>query len=410
MVDAGYLSQRRAKSVKRTPIRHTKSATPTAAHGYFVDWVEAQMPLLVGRIDGGIIVETTLDPKMQARAVTVIKRALTKHGEKRSVGQGALIAFAPDGAIRAMVGGRSYKTSQYNRAVQARRQPGSAFKPVVFLAALESGLRPESTFRDAPIEIDGWRPRNFDEKFVGTVTIEHALAQSINTVAVRVAKRVGPEKIIATARRLGITTELSPDLSLALGASEVSLFELTAAYLPFSNGGFGVYPYGIKRIRTNDGKTLYNRSGDTLGEVIDLHRVGWMNRMLAAVVRDGTGRRAHLNGHEVAGKTGTSQDYRDGWFIGYSKDFVAGVWLGNDDNKPTRRVTGGQLPATIWRDFAASVLSSKATHASPKETTVTPPAARNTGSLLDKIANFLSKKPPHLRPTSERPSWDDDNE
>jgi len=409
MVEAGYLPRRRAEAAKKTRPRLTKSATPALIHGYFVDWVEAQIPLFVGRVDGGIVVETTFDPKMQASARSALERALAKHGKKRAVGQGALIAFGSDGAVRAMVGGRSYKTSQYNRAVQARRQPGSAFKPIVFLAALESGLRPESTFRDAPLEIDGWRPRNFDGTFVGPVTVEYALAKSINTVAVKIAKHVGPKKIIATARRLGITSKLTPDLSLALGASEVSLFEMTAAYLPFANGGLGVFPYGIKSIHTRNGKKLYDRIGDTLGQVVDLHRVGWMNRMLTTAVREGTGRRARVKGREVAGKTGTSQDYRDGWFIGYSADLVAGVWLGNDDNKPTNLVTGGQLPATIWQNFATRASRGQTVRALPKELSVAPRPTREPESLLDKIANFLSARGHTSITEPKRSSWDYDN-
>lgn len=410
MVEAGYLSRRRAAVAKRIRIRLAKSATPTSAHGYFVDWVVAQIPLFVGRLDNGIVVETTFDPKMQTTASSVLEQALAKHGKKRAVGQGALIAFALDGAIRAMVGGRSYKTSQYNRAVQARRQPGSAFKPIVFLAALETGLKPESTFHDAPLEIDGWRPRNFDGNFAGRVTVQKALAKSINTIAVKVAKYVGPKKIIATARRLGITAKLTPDLSLALGASEVSLFEMTAAYLPFANGGFGVFPYGIKRIHTRDGKTLYERTGDTLGQVIDERHVSWMDQMLTTAVRNGTGHRARIKGREIAGKTGTSQDYRDGWFIGYTADLVAGVWLGNDNNKSTKLVTGGQLPATIWQNFAERAYSGQIAHRLPKKTSTRPHSARETKSFLDKVADFLSTR--ELTGTLDpgRPSWDYDGE
>ncbi|MEE2687919.1 MAG: PBP1A family penicillin-binding protein [Pseudomonadota bacterium] len=410
MVAAGYLSRRQAEAAKRTPIRLAKPVTQTSAEGYFIDWVVTQIPFFVGRIDGDIIVETTLDPKMQTSAEVALNQALARHGKKRSVGQGALIAFAPDGAIRAMIGGRSYKTSQYNRAVQARRQPGSAFKPIVFLAGLEGGLRPESKFRDAPVEIDGWRPRNFDGKFTGLVTVEHALAKSINTVAVKVAKEAGPKKIIATARRLGITADLSPDLSLALGASEVSLFEMTAAYLPFANGGFGVFPYGIKRIRTTDGRSLFVRTGDTLGQVIDSRHVGWMNRMLIAAVRHGSGHRARLKDREVAGKTGTSQGYRDGWFIGYSANFVAGVWLGNDDNKPTKSVTGGQLPASIWQDFATRSSSRQTARRLPKEMTVAPYTARKSRSFLETVKSFFHKHVSSPKLDSERPPWREKNE
>ncbi|OUX26543.1 MAG: hypothetical protein CBE16_09765, partial [Rhodospirillaceae bacterium TMED256] len=321
MVEAGFLKERQATAAKRAPARLAKSAVSSGdGNGYFVDWIETQIPLFVGRVDAGLIVETTLDLATQGFAESSLVQTLKRHGKSRAVSQGAVIAFAPDGAVQAMVGGRSYKLSQFNRALQARRQPGSAFKAIVYLAGLEEGLRPNSTYKDAPINIDGWRPKNFDGKYAGKVTIERALAKSINTVAVKVAKRVGPKKIIATARRLGITAPLSADLSLALGTSEVSLFEMSAAYIPLANGGTGVFPYGIARIRTTDGQVLYQRSANSLGRLIESQHVGQMNRMLSAAVTDGTGRRARLKSREVAGKTGTSQDYRDGWFIGYSAD------------------------------------------------------------------------------------------
>lgn len=395
MVEAGYLDKRAAAAAKRRPVRLAKSAkSATSSGGYFVDWIETQIPLFVGRVDDGIIVETTLDPKTQTLAQSALSQQLKRHGKSRAVSQGAVIAFAPDGAIQAMVGGRSYKASQYNRALRARRQPGSAFKTVVYLAGLEAGLKPNSIFKDRPVNIDGWRPRNFDGKYAGNVTLERALAKSINTVAVRVAKQVGPEKIIATARRLGITAPLSADLSLALGASEVSLFEMAAAYIPLANGGTGVFPYGIKRIRSTRGQVLYERSGDSLGRVIEARQVGQMNQMLAAAVTDGTGRRARLKDRQVAGKTGTSQDYRDGWFIGYSADMVAGVWIGNDNNSPTKRVTGGQMPASIWRDLVSRSNAGRTARALPRGEEATPGGSSETASvksLLSEISRFFSQ-------------------
>ena len=394
MVEAGFLKERQATAAKRAPARLAKSAVSSGGgNGYFVDWIETQIPLFVGRVDAGLIVETTLDPTTQGFAESSLVQTLKRHGKSRAVSQGAVIAFAPDGAVQAMVGGRSYKLSQFNRALQARRQPGSAFKAIVYLAGLEDGLRPNSTYKDAPINIDGWRPKNFGGKYAGKVTIERALAKSINTVAVQVAKRVGPKKIIATARRLGITAPLSADLSLALGTSEVSLFEMSAAYIPLANGGTGVFPYGIARIRTTDGQVLYQRSGSSLGRLIESRQVGQMNRMLYAAVTDGTGRRARLKGREVAGKTGTSQDYRDGWFIGYHSDMVAGVWVGNDNNKPTKRVTGGQLPATIWQKFVSRVNTGQTARALPRGNTEieesSPPTA-SMGTLLNEISSFFS--------------------
>jgi penicillin-binding protein 1A len=399
MVEAGFLEEWQAATAKRAPARLSQSAVSSGSgNRYFVDWIETQIPLFVGRVDAGIIVETTLDPAAQGFAEGALVRTLKRHGKSRAVSQGAVIAFAPDGAVQAMVGGRSYKASQFNRALQARRQPGSAFKTIVYLAGLEAGLQPNSTFKDAPINFDGWRPKNFDDKYAGTVTIERALAKSINTVAVRVAKRVSPKKIIATARRLGITAPLSNNLTLALGTSEVSLFEMSAAYIPLANGGTGVFPYGISRIRTIDGQVLYQRTGNSLGRLIEPKHVGQMNRMLSAAVTDGTGRRARLKGRDVAGKTGTSQNYRDGWFIGYSADMVAGVWVGNDNNKPTRQVTGGQLPATIWRDFVSQSNTGQTARALPRDDTqtekkISSPTTRMK-TLLNEISSFFSEGRP----------------
>lgn len=398
MVEAGYLTAAKATRAKRVPVRLATSAKSSSiAGGYFIDWIETQIPLFVGRVDSGIIVETTLDPAAQGFAEAALSQTLARYGKSRRVNQGAIIAFAPDGAVRTMVGGRSYKASQYNRAIQARRQPGSAFKTIVYLAGLENGLRPKSTFVDGPVNIDGWRPKNFDGKYTGKVTLQHALSKSINTVAVKVAKRVGPASIIATARRLGVTSKLAPDLSLALGASEVSLFELSAAYLPFANGGDGVFPYGIRRIRNSNGTILYERSGSSLGRVVSPQHVGAMNRMLTAAVTHGTGRKAGLKGRAVAGKTGTSQDYRDGWFIGYTADLVAGVWVGNDNDSPTKRVTGGQLPSDIWRQFVSRSSAGTTARALPsgvEKSKSTAAAGDGMRKLLNDISELFSKSKP----------------
>ena len=351
MVEAGYLLPSAAERVKRSPTKLTKTGLRSKSFGYFVDWIETQIPLFIGRVDDGIVVETTLDPLIQQSAETALSKTLTQNRKTRRVNQGALIAFDKVGSIRAMVGGHSYRKSQFNRTIQARRQPGSAFKTVVYLAALEAGLSRHQKFKDGPININGWQPKNFDGKYAGYVTMETALARSINTVAVRIAELLGTERIIKTARRLGITSSLSSDLSIALGTSSVSLFEITAAYLPFANGGTGVYPFGIQRIKSKAGKIIYERSASSLGSIVESRHVEQMNKMLTTAVTKGTGRKAQVKNYTVAGKTGTSQDYRDSWFIGYTEDLVAGIWLGNDDNSPTKRVTGGLLPADMWQRF-----------------------------------------------------------
>ena len=293
---------------------------------------------------------TTLDPRLQALAENAIGDILARTGARYRVGQGALVAMTRDGAVRAMVGGRDYGRSQFNRATQAQRQPGSAFKPFVYLAGLEAGMHPQDRVVDAPIRIGNWQPRNYSDRYQGEMTLAAALAQSVNTVAAQVAQRAGIARVIATANRLGIASDLAPDASLALGTNEVNLLELIAAYAPFANGGYGVIPYGISDIRDGAGKILYRRAGTGPGCVIAPELAAAMNEMLAGVINYGTGRSASL-GRPAAGKTGTTQDYRDAWFIGYTSDLVAGVWLGNDDNTPMNQVTGGTLPAALWRNF-----------------------------------------------------------
>jgi penicillin-binding protein 1A len=249
-----------------------------------------------------------------------------------------------------MVGGSDYARTQFNRATQALRQPGSAFKPVVYLTAMEQGLKPDDRFMDGPVTIGGWSPKNYDGGFKGMVTLREALAQSINTVAAQLVERVGPQRVVAAARRLGITSDIKPDASLALGTYEVTPIELTAAYAALANGGDGVLAYGIREIRDPQGNVLYKRAGSGPGRVTDGRNVAALDDMMGQGILTGTGKAARLD-RPAAGKTGTTQDYRDAWFLGYTADLVAGVWLGNDDNKPMNRVTGGGIPARLWRDF-----------------------------------------------------------
>jgi penicillin-binding protein 1A len=349
MVAAGYIDEKQAVAARRAPARLAPQSS-TASSQYFVDWVEERLPGLVGSRDDDIIVRSTFDPALQRAAESALERTLDKNGKARDVEQGAVVVMAPDGAVRAMVGGRSYSGSQFNRAVQAQRQPGSAFKPFVYLAALEAGLGPDTVMRDSPVTVEGWQPGNFSNKYLGDITLRDALAESVNTVTVKVAERIGRGKVIETAKRLGVTSPIAPHPSLSLGVSEVNLLELASSYAPFANGGVAVLPFGITEVLTRNGEILFRRGGSAVGRVIDVGTLRRMNGMMRAVVTDGTGRAAALPDREVAGKTGTSQNYRDAWFIGYSADYVTGVWLGNDDDTPTRRVTGGQLPAALWKD------------------------------------------------------------
>ena len=348
MVAAGFITEAEARAARAHPARFAPA--PAAGRGarYFADWVVDQLAGFVGNLDRDLVVRTTLDTRLQGRAQARVAALLGGPGKAAGVTQAAVVVLSPNGAVRAMVGGRDYAASQFNRATQALRQPGSAFKLFVYLAALEAGLTPDQPMADAPVTIAGWSPRNYDGKHLGEMTLTRALALSRNTVAVRVAARAGLSRVIAAARRLGITTPLESDLSLALGAGEVTLIELTAAYGALANDGIGVWAHAITEVRGADGAVLYRRAGSGPGRVVGRAQVADMNRMLAEVIASGTGKAARL-ARPAAGKTGTSQDFRDAWFVGYSADLVAGVWLGNDDETPMARVTGGGLPAKLWR-------------------------------------------------------------
>lgn len=343
MVAAGYLRDADAEKACVQKVNYVASARGAGAR-YFVDWVFGQVPDFV-TISQDIIVETTFDPSLQRLAEQALVRTLDADP---MVSQGAIVVMSPTGAVYAMVGGRSYAASQFNRATQARRQPGSAFKPVVYLAGLEAGLRPETVLDDAPIEISDWSPGNFSNTYAGPVRLDDALARSLNTVAVRVAERVGWNKIAKTARRLGITTQMASHPSIALGSAEVSLIDMTAVYAVFANGGNGVWPYAIEAVTTRDGKTIYHRTGGGPGRVVAPAHVVDMSRMLTRVINTGTGQEARLD-RPAAGKTGTSQQHRDGWFVGYTAHTVAGVWMGNDNGSSAGKLTGGGAPATVWR-------------------------------------------------------------
>ena len=320
---------------------------------YVADWVVDVVNDLLGHFEEDIVVRTTIDQSLQIFAEDALGRELEQKGAKANVSQGALVSMTPDGAVRALIGGRSYADSQFNRAVTARRQPGSAFKAFVFLTALEHGLTPDTVREDGPINVGGWKPENYEHGYMGPVTLTRALALSLNTVSVRLTLEMTPQAVVRTAYRLGIASKLEPNASIALGTSEVSPLELTGAYATFANGGNAVMPHVIDSI-TAGGKLLYAHPQGQLGRVVDPHYVGMMNGMMTETLAIGTARKASLPGWPAAGKTGTSQDFRDAWFIGYTAHLVTGVWLGNDDNSPTKHVTGGSLPAEIWSDFMRS--------------------------------------------------------
>ena len=350
MTELGFVTETMAKSALAQPAHAIKTAG-TGSPNYVADWIMDVLDDLVGRVEQDLVVETSIDPTLQAAAEKALTDELALKGQKLDVAQGALVAITPEGAVRAMVGGRNYAESQFNRAVAAKRQPGSAFKPFVYLTALERGLTPETVREDKPVALKGWKPENYSREYHGPVTLTQALALSLNTVAVRLTLEVGPRAVAKTAYRLGIASKLDANPSLALGTSEVSLIELTCAYAPFANSGNATMPYVVARVRTRAGKILFTHAPQKLGRIIEPRHIAMMNAMMRETLVSGTAQRAQLPGWAAAGKTGTSQDFRDAWFVGYTGHLVTGVWLGNDDSSPTKKATGGALPVDIWSRF-----------------------------------------------------------
>lgn len=336
-----------AKAHPATPVLHEG----TESANYFADFVMDQLAKLNVPLDKDLIVRTTIDTKLQTLAQKNLTTVLNRDGKSRGVTQGALVAMEPDGAVRSLVGGKDYNASNFNRAYQARRQPGSSFKPFVYLAALEAGLTPDTERDDAPYENRGWSPENYDGNYLGSITLRDALARSVNTVAVRVADEVGRTSIIRVAQRLGISSPLEPNRSLPLGTSEVTLYEMVRSFAAFANNGNKTDPYVILDVRTTDGTMLYEHPSTPATPVIAPQQLAEMNQMLFEVTQTGTGKRADLSPRPAAAKTGTSQDWRDAWFIGYTADLVTGVWVGNDDNSAMAKVVGGSIPATIWKAY-----------------------------------------------------------
>jgi len=350
MNEEGYITGDEAKNALAAPAKVVRRYT-TASENYAADWVMDVLPHFIGSIETDIVVDTTIDPKMQRAAEQALRSALKENREKYGVSQGAVVTLDTAGAVKALVGGADYSKSQFNRAAYAKRQPGSSFKPFVYLAALENGLSPQTIRQDQPVRFGNWSPQNYSKDYYGPVTLTRALSLSLNTVAAQLTYEVGAGTVADTAKRLGVTSEMKNNLSIALGTSEVTPLEIAGAYVPFSNGGYGVLPHVIRRIKTVDGKTLYSRSGDGRGRVIDRRLVGEMNMMMSETLVTGTGRKARLeSGRPAGGKTGTSQDFRDAWFIGYTGNLTTAVWFGNDDNSPTRKASGGGLPATVWKE------------------------------------------------------------
>ena len=356
MVAAGQLSEEEAQAISEASAPSVAAETKSQIGQYFADWVIDQVSSYVGAADQDLVVQTTLDPKLQRAAEATLNKVLAERGPQMKASQGALVAMRPDGAVVALVGGTDYRATQFNRATQALRQPGSAFKAFVFLTAFENGFTPTQNFVDGPIRIGNWSPGNYQDKFYGKVTLREAFARSLNSVAIQISEKVGRKRVVETALRLGITEPLDSTPAVALGVSETTLLEMTGAYATFANLGNGVWPRGIDRITARDGTVVYERLGSGPGEVASGQAVNKMLDVMQATVEWGTAKKAKQD-RPVYGKTGTSQSFRDAWFIGLSRDLVAGIWVGNDDNAPMDKVTGGTLPVAIWHDFMAQALA-----------------------------------------------------
>ena len=347
MVKADFITEEQRQNALKMKLGPEKSYKVEGAR-HFADWVYQDVNDYIGERDNDIYVATTLDQDIQQKAEKILHDSL-KAWAARDVTQGAIVVLDKQGAIKAMVGGVNYEKSQFNRAIQALRQPGSSFKPFVYLTALENGFYPDDVVNDSPINIRGWKPENYDKKYHGEVTLTEALKDSLNLATINLANAVGRDKIIKTARRMGISTPMENTPALALGAFEVKVLDMAVAYASIANGGYEVWPYAIQEIYTKDGYQLYMREQDEPNQILDEDAVEDLTQMLEEVLDSGTGKRAKLP-FFAAGKTGTTQDYRDAWFVGFTDDYVAAVWVGNDDNSPMKGITGGTLPAQIWKE------------------------------------------------------------
>jgi penicillin-binding protein 1A len=351
MAKNGFITEQEASAANPAAIRIQQTTSNNSVR-YFTDWALPQLDTLIDQTTEPIDVWTTLDPNMQAAADRAI-RANAPDGA-----QGALVAIDRDGAVRAMVGGKDYVSSIYNRATQAERQPGSSFKLFVYLTALESGMKPTDTIVDEPVTIDGWTPRNAERENLGPVSLREAFSRSINTVSAKIGAQVGFSTIADMARRFGITTQISTYPSMVLGSSDVRLIEMTRAFASIENKGVAVTPYGIRRVVTADGRMLYNHDADEQRVLVAPWVAAEMTDLLQSAVLSGTGRAAQI-GRPVAGKTGTTTSNKDGWFIGFSSGLTTGVWMGRDDAKPVPGLQGGTAPARAFHDFMSVAVANR---------------------------------------------------
>ncbi len=351
MVDAGFIEQKELDQLKKFPPSPRRKPSSGDTVRYFTDYIVSQLEDLIGTVEQDVIVYTTLDKDIQKASEQAITKGILKYGTSNKVTQGAAVILRLDGGIVAMVGGRDYEMSEYNRVTHALRSPGSSFKPFVYMAALEAGLTPDSLVIDEPRSYGRYTPQNYGNEYYGEVTLAQAFGRSLNTVAVELLYQIGPEAAISVARRLGITADLEPNLSLALGSNGVPMLQMASAYAGLARGGIAVEPFSILKVTDSEGKVLYERpTHTTLRQVMSRHQVSQLTYMMRGVVEWGTGVAAR-GPYAAAGKTGTSQDFRDAWFDGFTDTYAGIVWFGNDDNSPMRRMTGGSIAAPAWREI-----------------------------------------------------------
>jgi len=406
MVDDGVITEAQADEARAHPAEIIDRAS-TDARNYYLD-AAADEATKLATINGvapnaDMVVHTTLEPKVQEAARLAALRTINKYARKDRVSEAAVVVMKLDGAVSAMIGGVDYRDSVFNRATQAHRQPGSAFKPFVYLTALESGISPWDTRDDVAVDINGYKPTNFGGESYGTLTLADALAHSVNTITVNLEQEVGVRKVVDAAKRVGITSPLEANASLALGTNEVTPIELTAAYAAFANGGYRVYPYMVTEVDIS-GKPVYVRGAPQPQRVIDAGVDRDLTAMLYGVITHGTGGYASLHGREAAGKTGTTQDSHDAWFVGFTTDYVAAAWVGNDDSSPTRGITGGTLPAYIWRDTMLAAEQGKPIR--PLDKSVQPPPEDQqlmaSGATWDAGDDEALGRPPNLPPEEQQ--------
>jgi penicillin-binding protein 1A len=367
--------------------------------GFVADWVAEAAPMLTGETDRNLIIETTIDAGLQLAARTAVENVMRTKGRTARASEAAVLLLSPDGAIRVMIGGRNHAESQFNRAVRAMRQPGSAFKPFIYLAAIESGFTPDTQIEDSPLELDGWKPANFGGEYRGKISLRAALTHSSNMAAVRLTQSVGTERVVEVANRLGVLSAKNVGPTLALGTSETSLLEMTSAFAVFSNGGSAVAPEIVERIRDDQGRVLFERSKETPVRIVSARAVAAMNDMMNSVVAGGTARAASLDIYPAAGKTGTTQSFKDAWFIGFTAQWVGGVWMGNDNASPMRGVTGGSLPAEIWKELMLKAQEGLMAKPLPG-TEMDPELAKKAGDLIG-LAVVPPRNPFRRRELSE---------